>query len=107
MSDLLYEVEDKIATITLNRPDRAIAIEEGIAALVFSYAAGSSFFDGVSTIDYTLLRTTKDLTAHHEVKRASMKEWEKAILGGFGVWRTLKHRGGIIHGNLRTKGNLV
>lgn len=83
---------------------RAIAIEEGIAALVFSYAAGSSFFDGVSTIDYSLLRTIKDLTAHLEVKRASMKEWEKAILGGFGVWRTMKERrGGIIHGNLRTR----
>ena len=44
---LIDEVEDG---------GRAVAIEEGISALVLSYAKDHSFLEGVSTLDYQLLK---------------------------------------------------
>jgi NTP pyrophosphatase (non-canonical NTP hydrolase) len=81
---------------------RAKAIEEGISALVFNtYAKNHAFFQGVSTIDYHLLRTIKDMTSQLEVARCSLRDWEKAILMGYEVWRQVdKNRGGIVVVNL-------
>jgi NTP pyrophosphatase (non-canonical NTP hydrolase) len=76
---------------------RAIAIEEGISALVFSYAKDHSFLKGISTVDYQLLTTIKSMTSHLEVARCSLGDWEKAILAGYEVWREVeKNRGGTI-----------
>ncbi|HLO83573.1 MAG TPA: nucleoside triphosphate pyrophosphohydrolase family protein [Nostocaceae cyanobacterium] len=83
---LIDEVEDG---------GRAVAIEEGIAALVFSYAKDHDFLAGVSTLDYQLLKTIKNMTSHLEVSRCSLGDWEKAILMGYEVWRQVeKNRGG-------------
>ncbi|WP_316745963.1 hypothetical protein [Streptomyces sp. MK7] len=46
---------------------RAIAIEEGISALVFSYAARHRHFADIKHIDNELLTTIAHMTAHHEV----------------------------------------
>jgi NTP pyrophosphatase (non-canonical NTP hydrolase) len=74
---------------------RAIAIEEGISALVFSYAKDHQFLEAVSTLDYQLLKTIKNMTSHLEVSRCSLGDWEKAILSGYEVWRQIeKNRGG-------------
>ncbi|RUT01014.1 hypothetical protein DSM106972_070200 [Dulcicalothrix desertica PCC 7102] len=74
---------------------RAIAIEEGISALVFSYAKDHDFLAGVSEIDYQLLRTIKSMTSHLEVSLCSLGDWEKAILMGYEVWRQVeKNQGG-------------
>ncbi|ODG99555.1 nucleotide pyrophosphohydrolase [Nostoc sp. KVJ20] len=74
---------------------RAIAIEEGISALVFSYAKNHGFLEGVSTLDYQLLKTIKNMTSHLEVSQCSLGDWEKAILMGYDVWRQVeKNRGG-------------
>jgi NTP pyrophosphatase (non-canonical NTP hydrolase) len=76
---------------------RAKVIEEGIAALVFDYARAHNYLDGVSEIDYELLRTIKSMTSHLEVSRASAADWEHAILRGFKVWRAVVDtNGGII-----------
>lgn len=76
---------------------RAIAIEEGISALVFSYANKHNFLEGVSTLDYELLKTIKNMTEHLEVAKCSLRDWEKAILRGYEVWRQVeKNRGGKI-----------
>jgi hypothetical protein len=48
---------------------RASAIEEGISALVFAYAKGHSFLEGIAAIDYELLRTIKNL-GHHRLLHA-------------------------------------
>jgi len=61
---------------------RAIAIEEGISALVFTYASKHSFLDGVSVIDWSTLRTCQEMAAHLEVSQRSLYEWEQAILEG-------------------------
>jgi hypothetical protein len=36
--------------------ERAAVIEEGVSALVFSYAEKHEFFDGVAELDYDFLR---------------------------------------------------
>lgn len=69
---------------------RAIVIDEAISALVFEHARIHHFYDGVTTLDEKLLQTINLLTGHLEVKRATPKEWEKAILTGFDVWRKMR-----------------
>ncbi|MBD2439804.1 nucleoside triphosphate pyrophosphohydrolase family protein [Nostoc sp. FACHB-110] len=76
---------------------RAIAIEEGISALVFTYAKDHAFLEGISAIDYQILKTVKNMTAHLEVSKCSLGDWEKAILMGYKVWRCVeKNRGGTV-----------
>lgn len=85
---LLDEVEDG---------GRAAVIEEGVVALAFEYARRHHFLEGVAALDYQLLRTIKDMTAHLEVSQCTTGEWEQAILQGFDVWRAvLAARGGCI-----------
>lgn len=85
---LLDEVEDG---------GRAAVIEEGVAALAFDYARRHYMLEGVSVLDFQLLRTIKDMTSHLEVKQCTTGEWEQAILQGFKVWRAvLAGRGGRI-----------
>ena len=80
---------------------RAAVIEEGISALVFSYASRHDFFVGTQYISYSLLRTIKDMTSHLEVSTRSFSDWERAILQGFNVWHQLNvNSGGLIEGNL-------
>jgi NTP pyrophosphatase (non-canonical NTP hydrolase) len=73
---------------------RAIAIEEGISALVFSYAKDHDFLEGISTVDYQLLMTIKRMTSHLEISQCSLGNWEKAILAGYQVWREVKRNPG-------------
>lgn len=74
---------------------RAIAIEEGLSALVFSYAGKHNFLEGVDTLDYQLLKTIKSMTEYLEVSICSPGDWEKAILSGYEVWRQVnKNHGG-------------
>jgi NTP pyrophosphatase (non-canonical NTP hydrolase) len=85
---LLDEVEDG---------GRAAVIEEGVAALAFDYARRHHTLEGVSVLDFQLLRTIKDMTSHLEVKQCTTGEWEQAVLQGFKVWRAvLAARGGRI-----------
>lgn len=85
---LLDEVEDG---------GRAAVIEEGVAALAFDYARRHRMLEGVSVLDFQLLRTIKDMTSHLEVNQCGTGEWEQAILQGFKVWRAvLAARGGRI-----------
>ena len=84
-SPMLDEVEDG---------GRAIAIEEGLAALIFNYASQHSFLDGISTLDWPLLRTCHEMTAHLEVTARSLHDWEEAILKAFEVWRQVRVTGG-------------
>jgi NTP pyrophosphatase (non-canonical NTP hydrolase) len=73
---------------------RAKAIEEGVSAHVFCYAAEHNFLDGAEGVSYDLLRLVKKMTAHLEVSCRSAREWEHAIKKGFEVWRALRARGG-------------
>jgi NTP pyrophosphatase (non-canonical NTP hydrolase) len=80
---------------------RAIAIEEGISALVFDYAHDHSYLEGVNHVDYGILRTIKQLTRHLEVKDCSEHQWQDAILQGFAAWRKLQRAcKGVVAGDL-------
>ncbi len=54
---------------------RAIVIEEGVSALVFSYAIRHDMLLGVSILDYSLLRTIKQMTNHLEVGVRTVADW--------------------------------
>lgn len=83
---------------------RSAVIDEAIAALVFIEGQKNSYFEGVKSVEYSLLRTIKDLTSHLEVSQRSGKEWEKAILTSFKVWRELKaSKEGVIRVDLRAR----
>lgn len=73
---------------------RALVIEEGIAAMVFSYAERRNYLKGAEAIDYNLLRTIKDMTSHLEVSCRTEGDWERAILTGFEAWRGIRSEGG-------------
>ncbi|MDD9963293.1 MAG: putative DNA base hypermodification protein [Gammaproteobacteria bacterium] len=73
---------------------RAIAIEEGIAALVFASAKQHGMFEGVDSIADSTLRTIRDMCGGLEVRRRTLAEWEDAILQGFSAWRHVKAAGG-------------
>ena len=72
---------------------RARVIEEGIAAMVFSYGEGRNFLEGSEGVSFELLRTIKDMTAHLEVRCRTEGEWERAIVHGFGIWRQVRDLG--------------
>ena len=76
---------------------RAKVIDESVSAVVFDYARRHNMLDGINVLDSQLLRTIKDMTSHLEVQQCTTGEWEKAILQGFKVWRSvLATRGGRI-----------
>lgn len=76
---------------------RAIVIEEGVSALIFSYGIRHEMLLGIHTLDYTLLRTIKQMTAHLEVKVRTAADWERTILRAYEVWRAVaEHAGGQI-----------
>ena len=72
---------------------RAIVIEEGIAAMVFSYAERRNFLEGAEGVNYDLLRTIKDMTSHLEVSCRTEGDWERAIMTGFQLWRQVRAKG--------------
>lgn len=73
---------------------RAIAIEEGISALVFSYASRHRYLDGKDHIDNDLLDTIQGMVTHLEDGARRAADWKKAVLTGFTAWRTLRRLGG-------------
>jgi NTP pyrophosphatase (non-canonical NTP hydrolase) len=68
---------------------RAIVVEEGVAAIVFAYAASHNYLDGVDRLDQDLLEEIRRLVALTEVGVRSAADWELAILRGFEMFRKL------------------
>lgn len=80
---------------------RATAIEEGIVAYVYGHARAHGWFENIDRIDHTILNTISGFVQDLEVRVRSPQEWERAILSGYGVWRSLReHDGGIVVGDL-------
>jgi NTP pyrophosphatase (non-canonical NTP hydrolase) len=83
---------------------RAIVIDEAVVAYVWGYARQHAFLAGVSTVDYRVLKTVKDLTSGLEVAARSGHQWEEAILAGYGAWRQVnERRGGVIEVDLEAR----
>jgi NTP pyrophosphatase (non-canonical NTP hydrolase) len=92
----LMKIKRKSAPVVDEAEDggRAIAIEEGISALVFSYASRHGFFDHLRHVDNDLLQTIMTMTAHLEVSNCRPADWEQAILLGYRCWRELTAQNG-------------
>ena len=73
---------------------RAVAIEEGISAMVFAHAKQHRMFEGVNTVEDSLLRTIRDMTQHLEVGAQTSSEWQDAIIRGFDAWRSVRDAAG-------------
>jgi NTP pyrophosphatase (non-canonical NTP hydrolase) len=83
---------------------RAGVIDEAIAALIFNEAKDKNFYDGMKTVSMQQLRLIQQLTAHLEVSRCSMGQWEAAILNAFEVWRQARENPeGLLIGDLEAQ----
>ena len=82
----LEEIEDS---------GRAKVVEEAVSILAFEYARKERFLEGVEQIDYSILTLVTDMVAGFEVRIRTVREWERAILRSFDMWRDLRtHHGG-------------
>lgn len=79
---------------------RAIVVEEGIAAWIFSRAKELNYFENQEKVSLGILKTIGEFVSGYEVEKCPLKLWEKAILDGYAVFRQLKaNQGGWIIGN--------
>jgi hypothetical protein len=74
-------------------------VEEGIAAMVFGYAARRDFLRSHTSVEHCLLERIAETTAPFDVAAATAADWEQVILLGFRLWRQLRSHGGngVIH----------
>lgn len=83
---------------------RAIFIEEGLAAYLFSVAAENNFYKGQKQVESEVLRSVKSIVSHLEVRSRSAAEWQRAILRSYDLWRDLlAHNGGTVHLDLEQR----
>lgn len=84
---------------------RAIVVEEGLTAWIFTRAKELDFFQGQEHISLGILKTIGEFVTGYEVSKCPFKLWERAILGGYEVFRQVREaQGGWIIGDrgLRT-----
>jgi hypothetical protein len=80
---------------------RAIVIEEAIVAYVYGHARDHGWFEAVDDVDFSVLKTIRGLTSDLEVSARPARDWERAILDGYRIWRALRrHNGGVVVGDL-------
>jgi hypothetical protein len=83
---------------------RAIVIEEGLSAWIFSIAKQEKFFSDKTHLSFDLLKGVSQFVSGYEVEKCPLWLWEKAILDGYRVFRELtKHRTGVIIGNRKDR----
>ena len=83
---------------------RAIVIEEGLSAWLYSRAKFLDFFEGHSSVSFDLLKTIQQFTQGYEVEKCPLRLWEQAILQGYEVFREVrKNGGGVVIGDRNTR----
>jgi len=83
---------------------RAVVIEEGLSAFVFSVSADHDRFRTSPDIPQSVLRACRAMTAHLEVSTRSSADWALAIKAGYQMFHELTtHRGGTITADLATR----
>ena len=79
---------------------RAIVIEEGLTAWIFSCAKHLNCFEGKTSVSFDLLKTVQQFVQGYEVEECPLKLWEQAILEGYKVFRQVRdNNGGIVIGD--------
>ena len=83
---------------------RAIVIEEGLTAWIFSCAKHLNFFEGKTSVSFDLLKTVQQFVQGYEVEECPLRLWEQAILEGYEVFRQVRdNKGGIVIGDRETR----
>lgn len=76
---------------------RAIVVEEGLTAWIFSRSKHLNFFDGQERLSFDLLKTVQQFVQGFEVRECPLRLWERAILDGYKVFRQVRNNnGGIV-----------
>lgn len=79
---------------------RAIVVEEGLTAWLYSYSKGLDYFEGHDSVSFDALKTVQKFVQGYEVDKCPLKLWEDAILQGYSVFRQVrKNNGGIVVGD--------
>ena len=79
---------------------RAIVVEEGLTAWIFSCAKDLHFFENQNRVSFDLLKTVQRFVQGYEVEACPLKLWERAILKGYEVFRLVRdNKGGIVVGD--------
>ncbi|MCE7518234.1 nucleoside triphosphate pyrophosphohydrolase family protein [Halomonas titanicae] len=79
---------------------RAIVVEEGLTAWIYSYSKGLDYFDGHDGVSFDVLKTIQKFIQGYEVEDCPLKLWEDAILQGYSVFRKVKdNNGGVVIGD--------
>jgi len=79
---------------------RAIVVDEGVCAYIFSYAKERNFFEGHRSVSFDLLKTIGTFVKGYEVDRCPLSLWESAILQGYAAFREIKQKNcGLIIGS--------
>jgi len=73
---------------------RAIVVEEGLTAWIFSRAKDLDFFEGQNGVSFDMLKTVEGFVKGYEVERCPLRLWERAILDGYSVFRKVRENGG-------------
>lgn len=79
---------------------RAIVVEEGLTAWLYSRAKDLNYFEGQKGVSLELLKTINEFVRGYEVEACPLKLWEDAILQGYAVFRQVRdNNGGIVIGD--------
>ena len=73
---------------------RAIVVEEGLTALVFSKAKELDYFRNLNGVSYDLLKTIQEFVKGYEVEQCPLWLWESCIIQGYKVFLEVKENGG-------------
>lgn len=83
---------------------RALAIEEGLTAWIFSRAKKFEFFAEHKRVSFDLLKTIQEFVCGYEVEKCPLRLWERAILDGYAVFRQVRdNNGGLIIGDRKAR----
>lgn len=83
---------------------RAIVVEEGLTAWVFSRAKDMEYFRDQDRVSFDLLKGVQEFVRGYEVEACPLRLWETAILEGYGVFRRLQeNNGGVVIGSRHTR----
>lgn len=83
---------------------RAISIEEGVSAAVFSEARGHSYFATADRVPGDLVKSCMRMTSHLEVASRTTGDWQYAIKAGYRVFNYLvEHREALVVADLTTR----
>jgi hypothetical protein len=83
---------------------RAIVVEEGLSAWIFTRAKELNYFAGQKSLSFDLLKTVRQFVSGYEVEACPLNLWEMAILQGYDVFRQVRdNNGGIVVGDRTTR----